>query len=90
MSKMTRQDKAGGLEMTIRSNKAEIVAKALRDQGSDELVFTDVREGVSILSKRSAGIINGLFKLVEHLSDGDRDFTQKVAAAETDFGAGQS
>lgn len=90
MSKMTRQDKASGLEMTIRSNKAEIVAKALRDQESGELVFTDVREGVSILSKRSAGIINGLFKLVEHLSDGDRDFTQKVTAAESDFGDGQS
>lgn len=90
MSKMTKRDEASGLEMSIRSNKAEIVAKALRDQETDELVFTDVREGTAILSKRSAGIINGLFKLVEHLSDGDRDFTQKVAAAESDFGDGQS
>ncbi|MEU9199408.1 hypothetical protein [Streptomyces sp. NPDC048332] len=90
MSKMTRRDESTSLEMTIRSNKAEIVAKALRDQETDELVFTDLREGISILSKRSAGIINGLFKLVEHLSDGDKDFTQKVAAAEADFGDGQS
>ena len=90
MSKMTRANEKSGLEMTIRSNKAEIVAKALRDQETDELVFTDLREGISILSKRSAGIINGLFKLVEHLSDGDKDFTQKVQAAEADFGGGQS
>lgn len=89
MSKMTRKSEASGLEMTIRSNKAEIVAKALQDQDG-EPVFPDVREGTAILSKRSAGIINGLFKLVEHLSDGDRDFTQKIAAAESDFGDGQS
>lgn len=90
MSKMTRRDESTSLEMSIRSNKAEIVAKALRDQETDELVFTDLREGISILSKRSAGIINGLFKLVEHLSDGDKNFMQKVAAAEKDFGDGQS
>lgn len=90
MAKMTRRDEAAGIEMTIRSNKAEIVAKALRNQETDEPVFTDLREGISILSKRSAGIVNGLFKLVEHLSDGDKDFMQKVAAAEKDFGDGQS
>ncbi|WP_329615009.1 hypothetical protein OG244_19410 [Streptomyces brevispora] len=90
MSKMTRRDESTSLEMTIRSNKAEIVAKALRDQETDELVFTDLREGISILSKRSAGIVNGLFNLVRHLSDDDKDFTQKVAAAESDFGDGQS
>ncbi|MER6603909.1 hypothetical protein [Streptomyces parvus] len=90
LSKMTRRDETSGLEMTIRSNKAEIVAKALRDQESDELVFTDLREGVSILSKRSAGIVNGLFNLVKHLSDDDVDFTTKVKRAEQDFADGQS
>lgn len=89
-AKMTRRAESADMEMTIRSNKAEIVAKALRDQETDELVFTDLREGIAILSKRSAGIINGLFKLVEHLSDGDKDFTQKVQKAESDFGDGQS
>jgi hypothetical protein len=90
LNKLTRQDRAQGMEMTIRSNKAEIVAKALRDQETDELVFPDLREGISILSKRSAGIVNGLFNLVRHLSDDDKDFTQKVKDAEGDFGDGQS
>ncbi|MBK5994905.1 hypothetical protein ACFW61_03350 [Streptomyces microflavus] len=90
LSKMTKRDEASGVEMTIRSRKAEIVAKALRDQESGELVFPDLREGIAILSKRSAGIIGGLFVLVRHLSDEDRDFMQKVKAAEEDFGDGQS
>ncbi|MEU6944297.1 hypothetical protein ABZ957_03480 [Streptomyces sp. NPDC046316] len=90
LTKMTRRDEASGIEMTIQSRKAEIVAKALRDQETGELVFPDLREGISILSKRSGGIVNGLFNLVRHLSDEDRDFTQKVAAAEADFGDGQS
>ncbi|MEV3848088.1 hypothetical protein AB0J30_14990 [Streptomyces microflavus] len=90
LSKMTKRDEASGVEMTIRSRKAEIVAKALRDQESGELVFPDLREGIAILSKRSAGIIGGLFVLVRHLSDEDRDFMQKVKAAEEDFGEGQS
>lgn len=90
LSKMTRRDEASGMEVTIRSNKAEIVAKALRDQETDELVFPDLREGISILSKRSAGIVNGLFNLVKHLSDDDKDFTQKVKDAEEDFGDGQN
>lgn len=90
LSKVTRQDQASGVEVSIRSNKAEIVAKALRDQETDELVFTDLREGISILSKRSAGIVNGLFNLVRHLSDDDKDFTQKVADAEGNSAGDQS
>lgn len=90
LSKMTRRDEASGMEMTIRSNKAEIVAKALRDQETEELVFPDLREGISILSKRSAGIVNGLFNLVKYLSDDDKDFTEKVKGAEGDFGDGQN
>lgn len=90
LSTMTKQDKASGIEMTIKSRKAEIVAKALRDQETDELVFPDLREGIAILSRRSAGIVGGLFLLVRHLSDEDRDFTKQVKAAEEDFGDGQS
>ncbi|MEV7282877.1 hypothetical protein [Streptomyces sp. NPDC093111] len=89
-STMTRRDSAKGVEMTVKSNKAWIVARCLREQETGELVFPDVREGVAILSKRSAGIVNGLFNLCRHLSDDDKDFTQKVAAAEADFGDGQS
>jgi hypothetical protein len=90
LTKMTRKDESSGIEMTIQSRKAEIVAKALYDQESGELVFPDLREGIAILSKRSGGIVNGLFNLVRHLSDEDKDFTQKVEAAEADFGDGQS
>ncbi|WP_433406883.1 hypothetical protein [Streptomyces sp. CA-146814] len=90
LSKMTKRDEASGVEMTIRSRKALIVAKALRDQETGELVFPDLTEGIAILSKRSAGIVGGLFVLVRHLSDEDRDFTQKVKAAEEDFGGGQN
>ncbi|MFH9728304.1 hypothetical protein ACH4M4_35900 [Streptomyces sp. NPDC017254] len=90
LAKMTRKDSADGIEMSVRSRKAEIVAKALRDQETDELVFPDLREGISILSKRSAGIVNGLFELVRHLSDDSKDFTQRVKEAEAGFGDGQS
>ncbi|MFG3493006.1 hypothetical protein [Streptomyces sp. NPDC047972] len=90
LAKMTRRDSADSIEMSVRSRKAEIVAKALYDQETEELVFPDLREGIAILSKRSAGIINGLFDLVRHLSDDDKDFTQKVKDAEAGFGDGQS
>ncbi|WP_327376196.1 hypothetical protein OG393_20955 [Streptomyces sp. NBC_01216] len=90
LTKMTRRDSATGVEMTIRSRKAEIVAKSLRDQDTDELVFPDLREGISILSGRSAGIVNGLFELVRHLSDDDKDFTQKVRDAEGNSDGDQS
>ncbi len=93
LSRMTVRGGKGGseqAEMAITSRKAEIVAKALYDPATDERVFPDVSEGIAILSKRSAGIVNGLFNLVRHLSDDDKDFTQKVEAAEADFGDGQS
>lgn len=82
LSKMTVKDKTSGAELALKSNKAEIVAKALYDQETDELVFPDLREGIAILSKKSAGIVNGLFNLVRHLSKDDLDFTQKVRDAE--------
>ncbi|MFC8012202.1 hypothetical protein [Streptomyces cinereoruber] len=90
LAKMTRKDSAQGIEMSVKSRKAEIVSKGLYDQETDELVFPDLREGIAILSKRSAGIVNGLFELIRHLSDDDKDFTQKVGAAEEGFGDGQS
>ncbi|MEU9777145.1 hypothetical protein [Streptomyces sp. NPDC047968] len=90
LAKMTRRDEASGVEVTIKSRKAEIVAKALYDQETDELVFPDLREGISILSEKQGGIVNGLFNLVRHLSGDDRDFTEQVKAAEADFGDGRS
>lgn len=92
LSKMTVAERkgSGSAEMTIRSNKAEIVAKSLYDQETGEPVFPDLREGIAILSKKSAGIVNGLFQLCRHLSDDDRNFQEKVTAAEEDFADGQS
>lgn len=83
------QGKSGG-EMTLRSNKAAIVSKALYDQDTDELVFPDPAEGVAILSKKSGGIVNGLFNLVRHLSGDDKSFEQKVQDAEGNSDDGQS
>jgi hypothetical protein len=90
LSRMTVEAKKAGAEMAIRSNRAEIVAKALYEQETDTLVFPDLREGIAILAKRNAGIVNGLFNLVRHLSDDDKDFTQKVKDAEENFSDGQS
>lgn len=77
-------------EIVMRSNKAEVVAKALRDPETGDLVFTDLKEGVAVLSKRSGGIVAGLFELVLHLSGGEKDFVTQVAKAEEDFSEGQS
>ncbi|MFB7354859.1 hypothetical protein [Streptomyces gardneri] len=90
LTKMTRKDSADGIEMSVKSRKAEIVAKALRDQETGELVFPDLREGIAILSQRSAGIVGGLFELCRHLSDDSKDYTQRVQEAEAGFGDGQS
>ncbi|MFE6851824.1 hypothetical protein ACFVDH_13670 [Streptomyces sp. NPDC057674] len=90
LTRMTRRDEASGIEMRVDSRKAEIVAKGLYDQETATLVFPDLREGIAILSKRDAGIINGLFELIRHLSGDGRSFLQKVQDAEGDFGDGQS
>jgi hypothetical protein len=91
LSKMTIDTgKTGGAQMQLRSNKALIVAKALYDQESDELVFSDAREGVAILGKKNAGIVNGLFNLVKFLSDDDKSFEEKVKDAEGNSGGDQN
>ncbi|KLL11577.1 MULTISPECIES: hypothetical protein [Protofrankia] len=91
LSRLTvKQGRNADAEMAVRTNKAEIVAKALYDQESGELVFPELKEGVAILRKKSAGIVNGLFELVKHLSDDDKDFVEKVKDAEEDFSGGQN
>ncbi|MBB4987497.1 hypothetical protein [Streptomyces nymphaeiformis] len=90
LTKMTRKDSAQGIEMSVKSRKAEIVAKGLYDQETDERVFPDLREGIAILSQRSAGIVNALFELIRHLSDDGKDFAQRVQEAEAGFGDGPS
>ena len=90
LNRLRFQEGQSGAEMQVRSNRAEIVAKALYDPDTGEKVFTDLREGVSILSKKSQGTVDGLFKLVKHLSGEDRDFQQKVRDAEGNSAGDQS
>ncbi len=90
LNRLRFQEGQSGAEMQVRSNRAEIVAKALYEPGTDAKVFTDLREGVSILSKKNQGTVDGLFKLVRHLSGEDRDFAQKVKDAEGNSGGDQS
>ncbi|PWG08781.1 hypothetical protein DF268_36030 [Streptomyces sp. V2] len=90
LSRLHIQEGKGGAEMHVRSNRAEVVAKALYEPGTDTLVFPDLREGISILSKKSQGTVDGLFKLVRHLSGEDRDFQQKVKDAEGNSARDQS
>ncbi|TQE35476.1 hypothetical protein [Streptomyces ipomoeae] len=90
LNKLRFQTGQNGAEMAVKSNRAEIVAKALYDQETGELVFTDLREGISILSKKSQGVVDGLFTLCRHLSGQDRDFSQKVKDAEGNSDGDQS
>jgi hypothetical protein len=84
LSKLRLQKTQGkdGFELNVRSRRALIVAKCLHDPETGDLVFPDLQEGISILSKKSAGTVTGLFMLCQKLSGEDRDFTQKVKDAE--------
>lgn len=82
LNKLRFAEGKGGAEMNVRSNRAEIVAKCLYEPGTEQQVFPDLAEGISILSKKAPGTVDGLFKLCRHLSGEDRDFQQKVKDAE--------
>ena len=90
LNKLRFQEGRSGAEMEVKSNRAEIVAKSLYEPGTDRLVFPDLAEGIAILSKKSQGTVDGLFKLCRHLSGEDRDFEQKVKDAEGNSGGDQS
>ncbi|MEU3620599.1 hypothetical protein ACWD4O_10160 [Streptomyces sp. NPDC002623] len=90
LNKLRFQEGRSGAEMQVKSNRAEIVAKALYDPDTGKLVFADLREGIAILSEKSSGMVDGLFKLVRHLSGEDRDFEQKVRDAEGNSDGDQS
>ncbi|MCZ4604996.1 hypothetical protein O3S80_14850 [Streptomyces sp. Lzd4kr] len=90
LNKLRFQEGKSGAEMAVKSNRAEIVAKCLYEQGTGQKVFPDLAEGISILSKKSGGIVDGLFKLCRHLSGEDRDFEEKVKDAEGNSDGDQS
>lgn len=90
LNKLRFQEGKSGAEMAVKSNRAEIVAKCLYEPGTDQKVFPDLAEGIAILSKKSGGTVDGLFKLCRHLSGEDRDFEQKVRDAEGNSDGDQS
>lgn len=90
LNKLRFQEGKSGAEMAVKSNRAEIVAKALYEPGTGQRVFPDLAEGIAILSKKNQGTVDGLFKLVRHLSGEDRDFEQKVKDAEGNSDGDQS
>ncbi len=90
LNKLRFAEGKSGAEMNVRSNRAEIVAKCLFEPGTRDLVFPDLREGISILSQKAPGTVDGLFKLCRHLSGEDRDFEQKVKDAEGNSDGDQS
>nr|WP_223188600.1 hypothetical protein [Streptomyces sp. TRM68416] len=90
LNKLRFSEGRGGAEMAVKSNRAEIVAKCLYEPGTAEKVFPDLAEGIAILSKKSGGTVDGLFKLCRHLSGEDRDFEQKVKDAEGNSGGDRS
>lgn len=90
LNKLHFQEGRSGAEMAVKSNRAQIVAKSLYEPGTDRLVFPDLAEGIAILSKKSQGTVDGLFKLCRHLSGEDRDFEQKVKDAEGNSDGDQS
>ncbi|WP_060880156.1 hypothetical protein [Streptomyces scabiei] len=90
LSRIRFQEGKSGAEMNVRSNRAEIIAKSLREPGTEDRVFTDLAEGIAILSSKNQGTIDGLFKLIKHLSGEDRDFETKVKDAEGNSGGDRS
>ncbi|MDN3021535.1 hypothetical protein [Streptomyces sp. S.PB5] len=90
LNKLRFAEGSKGAEMAVKSNRAEIVARCLYEPGTNQLVFPDLAEGISILSKKAPGTVDGLFKLCRHLSGEDRDFEQKVKDAEGNFDGDQS
>lgn len=87
---LSRRDTGNDTEVRMRNHRAELVAQVLFDPETDTRVFPDVKEGARVLSKRSSGIVNGLFVLTQKLSGMDREFGQKVDDAKADFSEGQN
>lgn len=87
---LSRKDTGDNTEVHMRNRRAELVAQVLFDPESEVRVFPDAKEGARVLSKKSSGIVNGLFILAQTLSGMDREFGQKVEEAKADFSEGQN
>jgi len=87
---MRRADNQNNTELHMRNYRAELVAQVLYDPDTDQRIFRDVKEGVRALSKKSSGVVNGLYVLAQELSGLDKEFGKKVEEAKEDFDDGQS
>ncbi|MFD0773370.1 hypothetical protein ACFQZ2_05455 [Streptomonospora algeriensis] len=84
----TKAKKNADVEMSLQSRRAHLVVKALYDPETDERIFDD--SDAPELAKKNAGVINGLYVLIEKLSGMDRTFDEQVADAEKNSASDQS
>lgn len=76
----TKAKKNADVELAVKSRRAQLVVKALYNPHTNERIFDDA--DAADLAKKSAGVVNGLYVLVERLSGMDRTFDEQVADAE--------
>lgn len=76
------------VEVEMRHRRTELLVKCLFDPDTDTRIFTDA--DAKALSQKNAGVVNALFLLVNHLSDLDKSFDEKVQEAKGNSEGGQS
>lgn len=76
------------VEVEMRHRRTELLVKCLYDPETDTRIFTD--QDAKALSNKNAGVVNALFILVNHLSDLDKTFDDRVKDAKGNSEGGQS
>lgn len=76
------------VEVEMRHRRTELLVKCLYDPETDTRIFTD--QDAKALSAKNAGVVNALFLLVNHLSDLDKSFDERVKDAKGNSEGGQS
>lgn len=69
-----------GVDIQYKDRKAEVVAMCLYNPEDNTRIFQD--KDAPALGKKSAGVVNGLYALITKLSGLDRNFDERVEAAE--------
>ncbi|MDA2805701.1 hypothetical protein [Nocardiopsis suaedae] len=83
-----KSQRGGDVELEMRSQRAKLVVQALFDPDTDRRIFED--SDAPMLAQKNAGVVNGLFVLVQSLSGMDRTFDQQVKDAEGNSSGDQS
>lgn len=79
-AKAAKDGNTESVEISHRDRKSEIVVKCLYDPETDKRIFDD--KDAHSLSKKSAGVVNGLYLLINSLTGLDKTFDRKVTEAE--------